>query len=182
MEFEFICNEKEYKISIECKDNKYLVNFEDKKLKVDYSYISSNCLSILLGDKSFVAYLIENEGKKFVYLNGREFYFSEKETVGATPRVAPTMHPGEAMVSSPMPGTVVKINVSEGETVEHNQTVVIVEAMKMENELKSPFKGVVRKVNTVVGKLINAGEALVELEAVGATQRVAPTSEQRSNL
>jgi biotin carboxyl carrier protein len=64
-----------------------------------------------------------------------------------------------------MPGMVVKLNVAEGDLVQKNQSLAIVEAMKMENELKSPIQGRVKKINGAPGDLVDAGTPLIELEA-----------------
>ena len=63
-----------------------------------------------------------------------------------------------------MPGRVVKALVAEGDTVEAGQPVIIVEAMKMENEVTAPGPGVVRRINVSQGDTVDAGAVLVELE------------------
>jgi biotin carboxyl carrier protein len=63
-----------------------------------------------------------------------------------------------------MPGKIVRVLVPEKGEVEAGQGVIVVEAMKMQNELKSPKKGVVAKVLVSEGATVNAGEALVIIE------------------
>jgi len=63
-----------------------------------------------------------------------------------------------------MPGKVTKLAVSEGENVRRNQTLVIVEAMKMENEIKTSIDGVVAKVHVAAGDLVDAEKILIEIE------------------
>jgi pyruvate carboxylase subunit B len=67
-------------------------------------------------------------------------------------------------VNAPMPGSVFKVLVSEGEVVEAGQTVVIIEAMKMETEIKSEKAGTVVEIIAAVGNQVNSGEALVVIE------------------
>ena len=55
-----------------------------------------------------------------------------------------------------MPGKVIKVNVAEGDEVRKNQTLVIVEAMKMENEIKTASMGVVKKIYVAAGDLVDA--------------------------
>lgn len=71
---------------------------------------------------------------------------------------------GTAVVSAPMPGKVVKCLVEDGDTVTAGQGVVIVEAMKMENELRSSVDGTVRKVQVKEGDNVEAGETLIVIE------------------
>ncbi|TET66957.1 MAG: hypothetical protein E3J56_13605 [Candidatus Aminicenantes bacterium] len=63
-----------------------------------------------------------------------------------------------------MPGKVIKINVSEKEEVRKNQTLAIVEAMKMENEIKSSIEGYVKKIFVSEGDLVDSEKPLIELE------------------
>ncbi len=63
-----------------------------------------------------------------------------------------------------MPGSVVKVAVSEGDAVAAGQSLVIVEAMKMEHDVRSPIDGVVAKVNVAAGDSVGTTEAMVEIE------------------
>ena len=63
-----------------------------------------------------------------------------------------------------MPGKVVRVLVQEGDAVEAGHGVIVVEAMKMQNEVKSPKSGVVVKVSVAEGATVNAGEVLAVVE------------------
>jgi biotin carboxyl carrier protein len=71
---------------------------------------------------------------------------------------------GEAVIVAPMPGRVVRVLVAAGDAVEAKQGVVVVEAMKMENELRSPKAGRVKEVAVSVGASVEAGRVLVVVE------------------
>ena len=75
---------------------------------------------------------------------------------------------GPKPVIAPMPGLVVKVEVAEGDAVEPGQGVVIVEAMKMENELRAQGSGVVTKVHVREGQTVEKGQLLVDLGPVSA--------------
>lgn len=66
-------------------------------------------------------------------------------------------------VTAPMPGTILKMNVSVGDEVKKGQVLLVLEAMKMENEIKSPVDGKVVAVHVSNGAVVNVGNALVEL-------------------
>ncbi len=70
---------------------------------------------------------------------------------------------GEAVITSPMPGRVLKLLVGEGDEVKVGQSVAVVEAMKMENELKATRAGTVAKVFVAAGATVEAGAKLVQL-------------------
>lgn len=67
------------------------------------------------------------------------------------------------LISAPMPGTILDIKVSEGQTVKAGDVLVILEAMKMENELVSPKDGTIAKIHTTKGTAVTTGEPLVTI-------------------
>jgi acetyl/propionyl-CoA carboxylase alpha subunit len=69
----------------------------------------------------------------------------------------------ESVLRSPMPGRVVKVQCAPGDAVERGQGLVVIEAMKMENELASPGTGTVKAVHVETGKTVEGGQVLVEL-------------------
>ena len=71
---------------------------------------------------------------------------------------------GPRKLLAPMPGRLVRVLVAENTEVEAGQGVVVVEAMKMQNEIKSPKKGVVRKILATQGANVNAGDVLAIVE------------------
>ena len=72
-------------------------------------------------------------------------------------------HHGVAQIVAPMPGKVVKVQVAAGATVEKGAGVIVVEAMKMQNEMKSPRTGTVVSINVQPGDTVNAGDVLAVL-------------------
>lgn len=77
---------------------------------------------------------------------------------------AGTLAAGRAAVIAPMPGRVVRVLVEVGAHVETGAGLIVVEAMKMQNELKSPKTGVVTSLNVEAGAAVNAGDTLVVIE------------------
>jgi biotin carboxyl carrier protein len=71
---------------------------------------------------------------------------------------------GETSVMSPMPATVVSINTAPGQPVAEGDTVIVLEAMKMELPIKAPRAGVVKAIHCVKGELVQPGVNLLELE------------------
>ena len=76
---------------------------------------------------------------------------------------APTGAAGAVEVKAPMPGNILDVKVSVGDAVKSGQVLVILEAMKMENDIVAPCDGVVASVNVRKGDTANAGDALVTL-------------------
>lgn len=71
---------------------------------------------------------------------------------------------GAGSVTSPMPGTILKVNLKEGDQVNAGQAVVVLEAMKMENDITAPKAGVVKKIAVSEGQTVASGEFLFEVE------------------
>jgi biotin carboxyl carrier protein len=86
------------------------------------------------------------------------------DTRNALRRAAQLGQAGVAQIRAPMPGKVIKLLVTEGAEVEPNQGIVVLEAMKMQNEIKSPKKGVVRKLGVVEGAAVNSNDLLATVE------------------
>jgi pyruvate carboxylase subunit B len=72
---------------------------------------------------------------------------------------------GPAPLVAPMPGLIVRVNVAVGDSVSAGQGLVVMEAMKMENELRSASAGVVKAVHAMPGKAVEKGMVLIELTA-----------------
>lgn len=72
---------------------------------------------------------------------------------------------GAQKITAPLPGTVMKINVKEGEIIAKNQAVCVIEAMKMENEITSPFAGRVATLNASSGQTVATGDVIMTVIA-----------------
>ena len=82
-------------------------------------------------------------------------------TAAPAPKAAPVAVSGAGTVAAPMPGTLLDIMVKEGDVVKSGQVCVILEAMKMENELPAPCDGTVKSVNVTKGASVNTADVLV---------------------
>ena len=103
--------------------------------------------------------------KKYrVTVNGTAYEIELEELTGAAPAPAPAAAPaGGEQVTSPMPGTILSINVAAGDTVKRGQVLMVLEAMKMENEILAPRDGTVAQVAVSKGSTVDTGALLVVL-------------------
>ena len=135
-----------------------------------------------INGKSYEAIVEETERNTArVELNGKSYTVQvEKEEAIVSPKIAavkPSSTGGEFVdapeqpitgnagsIKSPLPGSVAKIKVAEGQAVKAGEVLMTIEAMKMENEIMAPASGTVKKIYVTEGKAVQQGEALVDLE------------------
>jgi biotin carboxyl carrier protein len=145
-----------------------VVTVEGRTYRVDAAMAGST-LSLILGDPIRASYSIAIErgpaGELAVRLpDGTTAATIESPRKRRRRGDAGREHDGEETISAPMPGRVVRVLVAEGEQVAAGQAVVVVEAMKMENELRSPKGGRVKRVAVESGVSVEAGRPLVFIE------------------
>jgi biotin carboxyl carrier protein len=165
MDFEFTVNGASQKFSLDRKEDRVSIRHGDKTVEAEVRAISANALSFLVGGRSFLVVVARDNDKTHVWLNGRTYLIQrgkeeERRAEGGDERA----QKGKSVVTAPMPGKVVKVCVAEKEAVRKNQTLAIVEAMKMENEIKSPLEGFIKKIYVSAGELVDSEKPLIELE------------------
>ena len=111
-------------------------------------------------------YRIERDGRHVVVYVGGEpgdlWAFCDGEVYRERERAA--THSGPRSLAAPMPATVLAVSVTPGQTVRHGDTLVVLEAMKMELPLKAPCDATVKAVHCHAGELVPPDRVLVELE------------------
>jgi biotin carboxyl carrier protein len=165
MDYEFLIDDVLKKVTLEKKEARFLVKDKESIYEADIQYISPGIISILIEQKSFRVYVVKDNEKRYVYFRGQHFTVQEpvNESGSAVPGVEGSQE-DKLIVKAPMPGKVIKVNVKEKEEIRKNQTLAIVEAMKMENEIKSSIDGRVKKIHVVEGDLVDSEKPLIELE------------------
>jgi biotin carboxyl carrier protein len=165
VEFDFLVDGEPRKISIEVRDGALVAREGEHVLETEVRRISANELQFRFDGRPVRAYLAREGGRTYVAVDGREFVVSEfRPETGRAGGGDDKAAEAELRVRAPMPGKVIKIAVAEGDEVRKNQTLVIVEAMKMENEIKTAFDGVVTKIHVAVGDLVDSERPLIEVE------------------
>jgi len=144
----------------------YLVSIDGRDHEVDVRNIDGT-LSLLIGTKSYeISVGPPAGGAMTVHVNGVPVDVSVSTSRPSAGRAADgaSEASGPQRVTAPMPGKIVKLLVKAGDRVEPRQGLVVVEAMKMENELRARAAGTVAEVRVVEGASVEAGAILVILE------------------
>ncbi len=120
--------------------------------------------SVLMDGRSYDARIEEHPDCLVVVIDGFRFEVQVRDPRRMTRRSGAAGREGAEVISAPMPGKVVRVLVSAGDAVEAGQGLVVVEAMKMQNELKAGRAGRVLSVSAKQGATVAAGEALATID------------------
>ena len=165
MEFEYSIDGNLRTISMEKKGDTFIVSDGDDIQEADIQVISPNIILIKIGDRSIRVYMASDKDQRYIQLEGFQFLLTEPIQMGdGFQRREEQSQEDMLLIKAPMPGKVIKINVSENDKVRKNQTLAIVEAMKMENEIKSSIDGTVKKIYCKPGDIVETQNPLIELE------------------
>lgn len=153
-----------YEIEI---DDGGTVHFDGRTLQVNLLQVGPLGLySLLIENRSRELVVEETQQGYRVTLGSRTFHVrvaDERELRLAGSRIGPVVPAGELPVKAPIPGMVVRVLVRGGEAVASGQPLVILEAMKMENELRAPRAGTVGDIKVKAGERVEQGAVLLVL-------------------
>ncbi len=160
MEVSVKFNDKEFDANIEKREKGFKVNFEGKEFSADYEPLSGKDGNLIVNGKSYHVIFTGNS----VYVNGVHFDIETLDPLKKELLKSTALGKDEGAVVTSMPGNVKRVLVKEGDEVEAGQPVVVLEAMKMENELEAPKGGTVKKVNVRENSPVEANTVLIEIE------------------
>jgi biotin carboxyl carrier protein len=150
--------------------SKMLVSVDGRHYEIDVVMVENGVYSILYNGHSYNVELIEGETSKRYIVNtfARSFDVEivDAESKYQRSRSSGLEAEGANQISSPMPGKVIRIPVQPGEQVTAGQTLIIVEAMKMQSEFKATADRVVREILVKEGDLVSAHQVMVKLAEV----------------
>jgi biotin carboxyl carrier protein len=127
--------------------------------------LEAGVLSLLIDGKSYEIRRDKQGEQSEIHVGEEKFLVDVRDPRSLRARRgAGAAADGPKKIIAPMPGKVIRILAPEGTQVEAGQGVLVIEAMKMQNELKSPKSGVVKKVMAMEGATVNPGDALAIVE------------------
>ena len=162
MEYKFIHIDKIHSVKIKKSDGGYQVTIDGKDYDIVDCSKHDNIVSFKLNKKLCNVYYAQD--KDTIYLaTGGDYYSFVIDRGGSMKDRRTYLQQGDS-VSSPMPGLLVKIMVAVGDKVKQGATLAIVEAMKMQNELRAPRDGIIGRINNREGDQVEALKPIVKLE------------------
>lgn len=160
-------NENEYEVEInESKEKGYQFIIEQQSFEVEKLFIDAGEIDIKVFDKSYLATIGSAEDASKVTINDNEFLMSRIDLLEGEQSVDgddETLTTSENHILSPIPGRIFKINVKEGDKVVKGDVVLIIDAMKMENNITTKKEGTVQSLMVDLDDMIEAGTPLVEI-------------------
>ena len=157
---------KTYEVEI---DDGGVVHVDGRAYRVDMCQVGEQAVySLLLDERSYEVHVESRSRQDFhVIVSGEGYEAQVQDEFSHRLARASSGLSGagtESAIKAPIPGLVVKVNVKEGDRVEAGQPIVILEAMKMENELRAQRAGTVATIHAQPGDSVNQGETLITLQ------------------
>ena len=138
----------------------YVARLDGKTLSVEILHIESGKLDLAIDGERVTAYISSDGAKRWVTVNGQTFVLTKQ--TGARKSVGGHHH-AAGELTAPMPGQIRAVNVKEGDAVTKGQTLLVVEAMKMEIRIQVPMDGIVKSLAVKVGQTVEREQALIEI-------------------
>ncbi len=177
MTFIAVADQTEHRIVVDDHDKEdgvYSVELDGKIYLIDAQTMPSEIVSALIDHKSYDLDLDDKDqsndpldGRLAIRVRGRVVrleMLEERRKKMKDSQSSQFSHSGIISIKSPMPGKILRYLVSEGEEVKEGQGLVVVEAMKMENELQAPKSGHVKSISSSPGSTVDGGMVLLVIE------------------
>jgi biotin carboxyl carrier protein len=156
MEFRYQSGES---VQIERRADSYMILIEDRVYTVHLNEIKSDEVTFTLDSQRLHAYLAEDGQQRYIAFDADVHTLVKNEGI----RRKRATGAGENNLTASMPGQVVRVLVKEGNEVKRGETLVLLEAMKMEIRVTAPHHGKVAKIMCAAGQIMERGQALLEL-------------------
>jgi len=157
-------DEKEFEVEIVDESH---IRIGERLLQVDFeTVIGQPVFSLLLDGKSYEAFVYQGDEDWEVLLHGRQYQVKiedEREKRLKAAAGGGITESGEFKLKAPMPGLIVTVLVEEGQEVKKGQVMLILESMKMQNELKVPRNGVVGRVRVKADESVEQKQVLLSV-------------------
>ena len=166
MTYNVVVDDKTHKVELTRGEKSWRCKVDGQEIEVDAELTARDVLSVLVGGK---AYEVKRErslqGELHMVIGSARYAVDVQDPRSLkTRRASAGAEAGPQKIKAPMPGKIVRVMVAENEEVKAGQGVVVMEAMKMQNELKSPKDGKVQKILAAEGSAVNAGDTLAIIE------------------
>lgn len=164
MTYEILIDGENHRLDLDQADGRWSCRVDGRNVEVDAVLARPNVLSLRIGNKAFEVKCERVGGELHIWVGSVRYAAEVRDPRSLRGRAGAKDDHGPKKLTAPMPGKVVRILVSEGAEIEAGAGILVVEAMKMQNEVKSPKKGIVQKITVREGAAVNSGDVLAIVE------------------
>ena len=165
MTYEVIIDGKNYRLDLDRSDGRWRCQLDGREMLIDAVLARPDVLSILIAGKAYEVKRERTATDMHLWVGSARYAAELRDPRSLRSRKSGGVdEKGPKKLIAPMPGKVVRVLLREKDEVEAGQGVLVVEAMKMQNEIKSPKKGVVQKIVATEGANVNPGDVLAIVE------------------
>jgi len=164
MTYEIAINGKNYRLDLNQVEGGWACRVDGREVVVDAVLARPDVLSIRLGNKAYEVKCERVGSELHLWVGSMRFAAEVRDPRSLRARGRAADDRGPKKLTAPMPGKVVRVLASQGAEVEAGAGVLVVEAMKMQNEVKSPKKGTIQRILVNEGAAVNAGDVLAIVE------------------
>jgi biotin carboxyl carrier protein len=164
MTYEITIDGKQYRLDLKQIDGRWDCRIDGRAIEVDAVLVQPNVLSLRIANKAYEVKCERVGSDTNIWVGSRRFVTEVRDPRSLRSRGHAADEQGPKKLIAPMPGKVVRVLVREGAMVEAGAGVLVVEAMKMQNEVKSPKKGTIQRIIVSEGAAVNAGDVLAIVE------------------
>ena len=164
MTYEISINGTNYRLELNQAEGRWSCRLNGREIEVDAVLARPNVLSLRIGNKAYELKCERVANDVHIWVGSQRFAPEVRDPRSLRSRSHTADDHGPRKLTAPMPGKVVRILLTQGMEVEAGAGVVVVEAMKMQNEVKSPKKGTIQKILVSEGTPVSAGDVLAIVE------------------
>ena len=164
MIYEISIGGENHRLDLERVANNWTCRLDGREVVLDAVLARPDVLSLRIGNKAYEVKCERVGSDMHLWVGSIRFAVEVRDPRSLRSRGRALDDHGPKKLMAPMPGKVVRVLVSQGAEVEAGAGVLVVEAMKMQNEIKSPKKGTVQKILASEGAAVNAGDVLAIVE------------------
>lgn len=165
MVYDVTIDGKDFRLELERKETGWQCRLDGRDIEMNAVLARRDVLSILIDGKAFEIKREHTATDTHLWVGSVRYLAEWRDPRSLRGRKgAGADDKGAKKILAPMPGKVVRMLVEEGQPVDAGQSILVVEAMKMQNEIKSPKKGTLQKLVAIAGGNVNAGDVLAIVE------------------
>jgi biotin carboxyl carrier protein len=164
MTYDITIDGKNYRLELARADSRWSCRLDGRDVEVDAVLARPDVLSLRIANQAYEVKCERVGGELHLWVGSARYSAEIRDPRSLRSRSRDIEEQGPRKLTAPMPGKVVRVLVSPGTEVEAGAGVLVVEAMKMQNEIKSPKKGTIQKILISEGAAVNAGDVLAIVE------------------